>query len=97
MSTLHDEFYYPKETDDASKRLMFVSEHLEQVTMCLSCKHYYAGRCPEEADAERPCNSHIHVANLMAENLTDDLKQMESAITRVKDLEAFLENSRNED
>ena len=87
---------YPHESAPASHKLLYIAEHLEQLAMCFSCE-YHGGVCPKGADAERPCSEHVHKDNLIAENLTDDLKMMETAIVRVKDLEAFLENSLNEE
>ncbi|MCP4493432.1 MAG: hypothetical protein GY820_39910 [Gammaproteobacteria bacterium] len=94
---MSNEFYYPEETDSASKRLRWVADHLERVIMCLSCAHH-GGKCPDVADGEtNPCPGHEHRDNLIAENLTDDLRVMGGTISRVKDLEAFLENSKNEE
>ena len=66
--------------------LEYIREHIEQLAMCHSCV-YFGNRCPTYTDAERPCSGYKYKQDLIAENLTDDLKMMEHVIKMVEELQ----------
>ena len=77
---------YPRDGEtDPVVCLEYVREHVEQLAMCHSCVHMGQG-CPPYADAEQPCSGYEYKEDLIAENLTDDLKKLEQGIRLVKKL-----------